>query len=233
MNLARNSAARAHAEVRSAQAAYTSGLGDPRILLGMNSDEALDLSGDLHDRKSFELTALMQKAADRPELRALAAEKAEAQADVRLGSAARWPTIAPAFSYKRDQGDRVVQGGVSFTLPLFNRGQELQAVGQARTRRIERELEATRRAVSVEIRTAFDVYNLQVADVEELERDALPSLEENETLARRSFEEGEIGLAELLLVRRDSYDLRATYTERLLDAAVAGIELESRAGVLQ
>jgi cobalt-zinc-cadmium efflux system outer membrane protein len=83
------------------------------------------------------------------------------------------------------------------------------------------------------VRAAFDVYNLQAAAVEELERDALPSLEENETLARRSFEEGEIGLAELLLIRREGFDLRAIYTERLLEAAIAGIELESRAGVLQ
>ena len=66
--------------------------------------------------------------------------KEEAQADVRLGNGFRSPTIAPAFTYKRDQGDNVVQGGLSFTLPVFNRGQELQAVGLARTRRLDREI---------------------------------------------------------------------------------------------
>jgi cobalt-zinc-cadmium efflux system outer membrane protein len=233
VNLARNSAARARAEVRAAQAAYTSAIGDLRIFLGMDTDESLDILGDLHDRKRFELSALIARTGDRPDLQALAAEKTEAEADVRLGKAFRWPTVAPTVSYKRDQGDRVVQGGVSFTVPIFNRGQELQAVGQARTRRIERELDATKRAVSVEVRTAYDVYNLQVAGVQELERDALPSLTENETLARRSFEEGEIGLVELLLVRRDTFELRDVYTEHLLEAAVAGVELEFRAGVLQ
>jgi outer membrane protein, heavy metal efflux system len=233
VNLARNSSARARAEVRSSQAAYISVMGDLRIFLGMSGDEPLEISGDLHDRQRFDLSNLMAKTGDRPDLRALAAEKAEANADVRLGKSFRWPTIAPAFSYKRDQGDNVIQGGLRVTLPIFNRGQELQAVGQARTKRLDRELEATKRAVSVEVRTAFDVYNLQVAAVEELELDALPSLEENETLARRSFEEGEIGLAELLLIRREGFDLRTIYTERLLEAAIAGIELESRAGVLQ
>lgn len=233
VNLARNSLARARAEVRGAQASYASAIGDLRILLGMSNEEPLEIAGDLHDRKQFELSTLIAKAGDRPDLRALAAEKSEAQADVRLGSGLRWPTIAPAFSFKRDQGDRVVQGGVAVTLPIFNRGQELQAVGLARTRRVERELEATKRALSVEVRTAYDVYKLQVAAVEELERDALPSLAENETLARRSFEEGEIGLAELLLIRRDAFELRSVYTDRLLEAAIAGIELEYRAGVLQ
>lgn len=233
VNLARNSAARAKAEERSAQAAYVTAIGDLRILLGMGADEALEIGGDLHDRRRFELASLLANSEQRPELQSLAAEKQEAQADVRLGNGFHWPTVAPAFSYKRDQGDRVVQGGLNFTLPVFNRGQELRAVGEARTRRVERELNATRKAVSVEIRTAYDVYNLQVQAVEELERNALPSLKENETLGRRSFEEGEIGLAELLLIRRETYELRNVYTDRLLDAAVAGIELESRAGVLQ
>jgi cobalt-zinc-cadmium efflux system outer membrane protein len=233
VNLARNSAARTRAEIHSAQAAYASAIGDLRILLGMSIGESLDITGDLHDRRRFDLSTLMAKSGDRPDLQVLLAERSEAQADVRLGQGFRWPTVAPAFTFKRDQGDSVVQGGLSFTLPIFNRGQELQAVGQARSQRLERELEATRRAVSVEVQTAFDVYNLQVAAVEELERDALPSLDENEILSRRSFEEGEIGLAELLLIRREGFELRATYTERLFEAAVAGIELENRAGVLQ
>ena len=233
VNLARNSVARSRVDVRSAQATYASALGDLRILLGMGADEPLEVAGDLHDHKQFELQALVSKAEDRADIKALAAEKSEAQAEIQLGNGLHWPTVAPAFSYKRDQGDRVVQSGLSFTLPIFNRGQELKAVGQARSRRIERELDATKRAVSVEVRTAYDVYNLQREAVEELEGDALPSLMENETLARRSFEEGEIGLAELLLVRRDAFELRSVYTERLLEAAIAGIELESRAGVLQ
>jgi len=233
VNLYRSSSARARVEVRAAQAAYASALGDLRIFIGMTAEESLELTGDIHDRRQLELSSLLAKAGDRPDLQALAAEKSEAQAEVRLGNGFRWPTVTPVFSYKRDQGDRVVQGGLSLTLPLFNRGQELQAVGQARTRRVERELDSTKSAAAVEVRTAYDVYNLQVAAVEELERDALPSLNENEKLARRSFEEGEIGLAELLLIRRDAYELRTVYTERLLEAAVAGIELEFRAGLLQ
>ena len=233
VNLARNSGARSRAEVHVAQAAYIAAIGDLRILLGMTSEEPLEVTGDLRDRSRFELSSLMARATDRADLHALAAERNEAVADVRLGKGFQWPTVAPFFSFKRDQGDRVVQGGISLSLPLFNRGQELRAVGQARASRLERELAANKRAVSVEVQTAYDAYNLQLAAVEELERDALPSLEENETLARRSFEEGEIGLAELLLIRREGFELRSAYAERLLEAAVAGIELQARAGVLQ
>jgi len=72
-----------------------------------------------------------------------------------------------------------------------------------------------------------------VTAVEELERDALPGLEENETLARRSFEEREIGLPGLLLICRGTFKTKTVYVERLLDAAIAGVSVEARAGVLQ
>ena len=233
VNLAKTNAARVRAEFRSAQAALVSAKGELRILLDMTADEPFTLVGNLKDRRRYQLDSLLARAGDRPELQALAAEIREAQAQVKLGEGFRWPTVAPAVSFKRDQGDRVVQGGISVTLPLFNRGQELQAVGAARTSRLQRELDASRRAMTTEIRTAYDVYATQVTAVEELERDALPGLEENETLARRSFEEGEIGLAELLLIRRETFETKTVYVGRLLDAAIAGVAVETRAGVLQ
>ena len=97
VNLARNSAARARADVRSAQAAYTSAMGDLQLLLGMSNDEPIEVIGDLHDRRRFDIAALLDKAGDRPDLRALMAERDEAQADVRLGNGFRSPTIAPAL----------------------------------------------------------------------------------------------------------------------------------------
>jgi cobalt-zinc-cadmium efflux system outer membrane protein len=233
VNLAKTSAARVRAELRSAQAALVSAKGELRILLDMTADEPFTIVGDLKDRRRYQLDSLLARGGDRPELQALAAEIREAQAQAKLGAGFRWPTVAPAVSFKRDQGDRVVQGGISFTLPLFNRGQELQAVGAARTSRLQRELDASRRAVTTEIHTAYEVYATQVTAVEELERDALPGLEENETLARRSFEEGEIGLPELLLIRREAFETKTVYVERLLDAAIAGVAIEVRAGVLQ
>jgi outer membrane protein, heavy metal efflux system len=233
VNLAKTNAARVRAELRSAQAALVSAKGELRILLDMTADEPFTIVGDLKDRRRYQLDSLLARGGDRPELQALAAEIREAQAQAKLGEGFRWPTVAPTVSFKRDQGDRVVQGGISFTLPLFNRGQELQAVGAARTSRLQRELDASRRAVTTEIHTAYEVYATQVTAVDELERDALPGLEENETLARRSFEEGEIGLPELLLIRREAFETKTVYVERLLDAAIAGVAVEVRAGVLQ
>jgi outer membrane protein, heavy metal efflux system len=233
VNLARNSAARAKAEGYAAESAHIAALGELRGLLAMNATEPLLIVGDLRDRSRYDLESLAARAPDRPDLKALAAEIREAESEVRLGKGFAFPNAGLGFTYKHDQGDRVLQGAFTFTLPVFNRGQEIQAAGAARAHRLRQEQQALQRTIDVEVRTAFDVYRMQVAAVEELERNALPSLEENDTLSQRSFEEGEIGLAEMLLVRRETFETRLAYTERLLEAAVAGIELEARAGVLQ
>jgi hypothetical protein len=41
-----------------------------------------------------------------------------------------------------------------------------------------------------------------------------------------------MGLAELLLLRRESISVRDDHLDRMLEAAVAGIELEASAGAL-
>ena len=135
--------------------------------------------------------------------------------------------------YLRDQGDNIAQAGVRVTLPVFSRGQELTATGSARATRIRGELTAAKTAIQNEVRAALDAYTYRTEASQELQRLALPSLLENETLARRSYEEGEIGLAELLLIRREILETRLAYVGTLLEAALAGVDLEFKSGVLQ
>jgi cobalt-zinc-cadmium efflux system outer membrane protein len=97
----------------------------------------------------------------------------------------------------------------------------------------QRALDANRRIISVEVQTAFAVYQRREAAAIELERNALPGLDDNEALARRSYEAGLLSLAEWLLIRREILETKGEHLTRLLEAAVAGVELEASAGVLQ
>ena len=65
------------------------------------------------------------------------------------------------------------------------------------------------------------------------EQEALPGAAENEQLSRRSFEEGQLSLADLLVVRRELVDTRLDYLERLRDAAETAMMRDAAAGVLQ
>jgi hypothetical protein len=66
-----------------------------------------------------------------------------------------------------------------------------------------------------------------------LENEAIPVLDENETLTARSFEVGQIGLPELLLIRREILETRSQYLTALMEAALARIDLDASAAILR
>jgi len=230
VNVALSALARARSDIRAAEASRATALGALRVALNVTPEEPLSVTGDLLERRAFDAGTLTAMAMQRPDLRALDAELQEAEADVRLGRAYDWPDLSPAVRYERDDGKRVLWGGLTVSLPVFNRGQELKAVGEARARRIRAEIEALRRAIQNEVKSAVEAYGLRVQAADEL-RSTLAALDANEDLARRSYEVGQIGLAEFLLVRRETLEIRVALLDRLLEAAEARADLESRAGV--
>jgi outer membrane protein, heavy metal efflux system len=233
VNLAKNSAARTRAALLSGRAELTDALGELRLLLGIPAEEEFSISGDLRNLGKYDQDALILSAQDRPDIRVLDSELQQALSDARLGNTFKSPDFGVIGRYQRDQGDNIAQAGVRINIPIFSRGQELTGTGNARANRIRAELEASKTAIRNEVRSAFAVYTHRSEAAQELERRALPSLDENEMLARRSYEEGELGLAELLLIRRETLEIRLLYVNALLDAFVAGVDLQSKAGVLK
>jgi cobalt-zinc-cadmium efflux system outer membrane protein len=116
---------------------------------------------------------------------------------------------------------------------MFARGRDIQAAGLARAARLRAELAATRVRIGVQVQSAFEAYSRRLAALDALEADAVPGIDDNEVLATRSFEAGQIGLPELLLLRREILDTRSQYLETLLEVALARVDLESSAGLLR
>jgi cobalt-zinc-cadmium efflux system outer membrane protein len=232
VNIARASLARLRAEREDAGASRTRALGDLRQILGLERDIAvagsLETSGD-----DANVDDALQAAAARPELRALEAAIAAAEATVRLGASFVKPDYGVTFKYSREEGDRILFGGMTITLPVFARGQEQRAAGSARAARLRADLDAARTCVRIDVRTTFEVLQRRQAALRVLETDVLPGLEENVQLTTRSFDAGQIGLPELLLIRREILDTRAQYLDARLEAALARIDFESSAGLLR
>ncbi|HEU4688192.1 MAG TPA: TolC family protein, partial [Vicinamibacterales bacterium] len=231
VNLARASLARVRAEREAAEAVRSLAVGDLRQLLRIDGD--IRVEGELTRANEADLTTLLQAAAQRPELRALEAGVQEAEAEAQLGRTFGRPEYGVGIRYAREEGDQIVLGGVTISLPVFSKGQGLQAVGSARAARLRTELDAARTRVHIEVRSAFEAYSRRIAAISVLESDAIPGLDENETLTARSFEVGQLGLPELLLIRREILDTRSQYLDALLEAALARIDLDASAGVLR
>jgi cobalt-zinc-cadmium efflux system outer membrane protein len=150
-----------------------------------------------------------------------------------LGQGFSKPEYGVGVRYAREEGDQIVLGGMTVTLPVFSKGQEQQAVASARAARLRAELDAAKLRVAAEVRSAFDAYTRRLAAVSVLEAEAMPGLDENEQLTTRSFEVGQIGLPDLLLIRREIIDTRTQYVDALLEAVLARTDLDASAGILR
>ena len=231
VNIARASLARVRADREGAEAAKALALGDLRQLLRL--DDEVTVSGPLSTPPPADLAVALQAASGRPELGALAAAIQEAEAERRVGQSFAKPQYGLGVSYSREEGDQIVLGGMTIALPFFSKGQEQQAAGSARAARLRSELEAARARIDTEVRAAFDAYNRRLAAVRILEADAMTGLDENELLTTRSFEVGQLGLPDLLLIRRETLDTRFQYLDALLEAALARIDLDFSAAMLR
>jgi cobalt-zinc-cadmium efflux system outer membrane protein len=231
VNIAKASLARVRAEREGAEASKALSLGELRQLLRLDADIGID--GTLSRPGETDLTAALQSASRRPELRALEAGVQEAEAELRLGSSFSKPAYGVGVRYSREEGDQIVLGGMTITLPMFSKGQEQRAVGAARAARLRAELEAANARIQTEVRAAFDAYRRRLSALRVLEADAIPGLDENEQLTTRSFDVGQLGLPDLLLLRREILDTRFQHLDALLEAALARVDLDASAALLR
>jgi outer membrane protein, heavy metal efflux system len=231
VNIARASLGRVRAEREAGEAARALALGELRQLLGLEAEVTLEGSWPPPDAP--DLTAALEVAAQRPEIRALEAGLAEADADLRAGLSFLKPDYGIGVRYAREGSDHIVLGGLTLTLPVFSKGQEQRALASARMARLRVDLDAARLRVRLEVRAAYDACLRRLAAVRVLETDAMAGLDENERLTVRSFESGQIGLPELLLIRRETLDTRFQYLDALLEAALARIDFDASAARLR
>jgi outer membrane protein, heavy metal efflux system len=233
VNIASAALSRARAERQVAQADQRGIVGELRVLLDLSDNEVTSVSGEFSPNRLPDLPALLESASHRPDLRALAAERDTGVAEVSLGQSFRRPDWGWTARYAREDQDQIVMGGLSLTIPLFNKGQEQIALGLAQQTRATLELDTARRAVEREVRSAYEVLQIREAAVAELQDNALKGVDANDTLARRSYEVGELSLADWLLIRRELLDARVALLDARTDAALARVRLQSAAGVLQ
>jgi cobalt-zinc-cadmium efflux system outer membrane protein len=233
LNLARIDAARAAAALRAARSDAEAARDRLRALLRLPAAETLELKGSLDSTAPPPIGQLEAAIERRPEFAALDAEAREASAGVQFGRALAGPVLGFRVAYEREDADSIVLGGLSVSLPAFQRGQATLAAGLARETRVRLEREAVREAALAELRAAYADYQRRAELVAALVRDALPPVEDNERLAQRAYEAGEMNLLDLLLVRRDAVDTRAVLIDRRLEAAQRRLAVDVAAGVLR
>ena len=233
VNLATAEVSRAESEILSVQAAVSRARGDLAITLGFDSGDAVTVDGRLDDRSAYDALLANDPHRERPDVLAARAELQGATSDVALADALRWPELSFRIGYKReDEGANIALAGVAISLPFFERGQGHRAEARARRDRAAVELQARQSTVAVEAETARAAYRAAVDAVQRLADKGLPLAIQNEDMARESYRAGKLDLSTLLVVRREALDTRREHLERLLEAALAGVDLALAEGAL-
>ena len=224
---------RAESELRTEE----QGLARARITLAaalaLSSGESLAVAGDLSDRLLLTQTLATSDTTPRADVLAADRELRAAKASKTLARTELLPSLAFRLNYGHEAGETIVQPGLAVTVPLFQHGQESRQVAQAREARANVELERVRNNASAEAEGLARIYAAATSAAEQLGSRALPRVEESETMVRESYRAGKIDLPALLVVRRDLLDTRREYLDRLLDAALAGIDLAVARGHFQ
>ncbi|WP_244227337.1 TolC family protein [Corallococcus aberystwythensis] len=231
VNVAKVARARALAEVQVARGEVSALRAELEGRLGYRTQDAGAFDDDLRALALASPRAPPEGTGTRADLVALEQEQAQAKAAATLGRRQALPDVALGVRYQKEAVETVFLGTLSVPLPLFARGQEASLVGEAAASRAEAELRAARVTVPAQVQAATDRYRASRDALGTLE-EVLPLLDDNEALAQRSYDAGEMDLAAFLLIRRDTLEARAAWLDGLTRAALARVQLEVETGVL-
>jgi cobalt-zinc-cadmium efflux system outer membrane protein len=220
---------RGEAERRSAEA-----LGELHLLLGLDPAEALAPQGELGvGEPTPEEAPLIEEALrNRAEIAASRHALDAATAEARL-AAREWlpsPRIGASYSREEESDTSIVQGILSFDLPLFNRNQAARGAAAARVIQLETTLEATLRRVRQEVSTALARLHAARAAADGYASDVVKAMEENLELGTESYRAGKIDFLQLLLVRRQTLEARHEYLDVLEELNAAQAQLDRALG---
>ncbi len=177
----------------------------------------------------------------RSDLRALAAQVRAAERAVELARARAWPDLGVGAYLETEKlapgpegvtGEYLAGAQLTVPLPLFERNQGDIARAEAQLNRAKAVRAARLLAAAAEVETQSARLEAALAAARGLESSVVATTEETLSLLERSFEEGKIGITDLLLRQRTLLDARADYMDAIADARLAEIDLELAAGRL-
>ncbi|NRD62289.1 TolC family protein [Corallococcus exiguus] len=231
VNVAKVAHARARAELQVADGEIFALREELEVRVGYRARPMVTYDDDLRSLARAPVREVTDSAGARADLVALKQEQVQAKAAATLGRRQVLPDVTVGARYQKEADETVFLGTLSVPLPVFARGQEARLVGEADASRAEQELAAARTVVPAQVQAAKYRYRASLGALGTLEQ-VLPLLDDNEALAQRSYDAGEMDLAAFLLVRRDTLEARAAWLDGLLRLALARVQLEVETGVL-
>lgn len=235
-NLARVEAERARNQLVQLDEQLTQSRAELASLLQLPAGELPEVAGELRRTPGYKLEELLQAASRRRQLETFARKEEAARSRLDLERAARYPDVTLGMFSGRDGPpnlrENVVGLSVSVPLPIFRKNEA--GVGRAMTEltQVQIDRQAAERDAPAGVRAQW----LRVAQLESraqrLRETVLKILGDNQRLSQIALREGEIGIAELLLVNRQVAETRRELLDAETELRLARVALERAAGWL-
>ena len=129
-----------------------------------------------------------------------------------------------------DQGDTIIGLGLSFRLPVWDRGQGHIESAEAVRDEAAADLDAARLAVSSLLAEANGRYKAAIGRRRLYEEGLMKQSDELVELTRKSYEGGASGILDLLDAQRTALAVKEEYYHACLDAALAAARLRRAVG---
>ncbi|HSW04579.1 TolC family protein [Aquabacterium sp.] len=237
-NVARVEAERARNALAAAREQWLDARADLATALQLPAAALPDVAGDLAagpvDTLPYSLEQLSASLPALPRLRALAAHEQAARARLATAHASRLPDLTLGLAVGREgpgaARERVTTLSVSMPLPLFQRNEAGigQAISDVSTAEIERA--GAVRDHDAQLRRLWSRLASQRERIQRTHAALLPASADNQLLAAKSRQAGQIGLLDQLLISRQALDTERELNDALADYHATRIELESAAG---
>ena len=176
-----------------------------------------------------------QAVATRADYRSSELSVTQFEAERRAASRLRLPVPTVAGGLKRSSNLIADGAGYQFSVdvsvPLFNHGQAAEAAAAAQKARAEAEAQYRRARIEAEVRTAHTVLVLQQQHAARYREATAAIAEPLARTGRVGYEEGELGILELLDANRQAIDARLRVLELTAAVRSAAIDLDRVTGL--
>lgn len=172
-----------------------------------------------------DIERLIKSAEQHPSIKAMELERERILKEFSLAKARRFPPLTLSLIYERDVRENLFGGSVGFPLPMFDRNQGEIMDAIAREKVLSAEIKGQKLDVSDRVWSALTLLNSAQRSME-LTGSAVALAEKNLKLAKRGYELGEKGMADVIEAQDKLLELKKTYLETLFDYNEAFITIE-------
>ncbi|HZP43910.1 MAG TPA: TolC family protein [Candidatus Binatia bacterium] len=232
--LAELEATRAETERTAAETARAEAVARLGVALGAPADESLTVApGEERPLVREPEAALVARAlAERPDLAAAREEAARLEAEAAVVRRRGWiPNPTFRGFYRHESGnERILGGGISVPLPVFNREQGTEAELLAQASGAKTEVARLRDAIPREVHVAVVRRDAADAAWRRYETEALPAAREAQAALARAFDAGSLGLPELLVQQDRLLQVRGAAIDAWLERHEADAQVLEAVG---